>query len=69
LNHALSELEERAKSKGKEPDPKDQYNFTDPESRIMTTRKDGAQQCYNHQIVVDSEERINIQIIKALGKR
>lgn len=58
LNHALTELEQRATAKGKELDPKDQYNFTDPESRIMTTRKDGPQQCYNHQIIVDSQERV-----------
>jgi transposase len=58
LNHALSELKQRAQAKGKELDPKDQYNFTDPESRMMTTRKDGSQQCYNHQIIVDSQERV-----------
>jgi hypothetical protein len=58
LNHALNELEERATAQDKELDPKDQYNFTDSESRIMTTRKDGSQQCYNHQIVVDSQERV-----------
>ena len=47
------------KTKGKEPKapeegprPKDQYNFTDPESRIM---KDGGsfEQCYNAQAVVE----------------
>jgi hypothetical protein len=33
LNQALNELENRAKEKGEELDPKDQYNFTDhPES-------------------------------------
>lgn len=41
------------------PDAKDQYNFTDPESRIM---KDGAtkgfEQAYNAQIVVDAERQI-----------
>jgi transposase len=58
LNQALTELENRAKDKGKELDPKDQYNFTDPESQIMTTRKDGTQQCFNHQIMVDSQERV-----------
>lgn len=46
------------KSKGKEPKPpeegprpKDQYNFTDPESRIMKT-SDGFDQCYNAQAAV-----------------
>lgn len=58
LNYALAELEKRAQAKGKKLDPKDQYNFTDPESRMMITRKDGPQQCYNHQIIVDSQERV-----------
>jgi len=35
-------------------DPKAQYNFTDPESRIMKT-KDGFQQCYNAQAAVEVE--------------
>ena len=35
------------------PRPKDQYNFTDPESRIMKTG-DGFQQCYNVQAAVDT---------------
>ncbi|NCF93951.1 MAG: transposase [Verrucomicrobiaceae bacterium] len=36
------------------PRPKDQYNFTDPESRIM---KDGGsfEQCYNAQAAVEVE--------------
>ena len=29
------------------PAPQSQYNFTDPESRIMKTSQDGFQQCYN----------------------
>jgi transposase len=58
LNQALNELENRAKDKGKELEAKDQYNFTDPESQIVTTRKDGTQQSYNHQIMVDSQERV-----------
>lgn len=33
------------------PRPKDQYNFTDPESRIMKT-SDGFDQCYNAQAAV-----------------
>jgi len=35
------------------PQPKDQYNFTDPESRIMKTG-DGFQQSYNVQAAVDT---------------
>lgn len=40
-----------------EPQPKDQYNFTDPESRIM---KSGGsfEQCYNAQAVVEVESRL-----------
>jgi transposase len=39
------------------PGPKDQYNFTDPESRIM---KDGGsfEQCYNAQAAVEVESRL-----------
>jgi transposase len=40
------------------PKPTDQENFTDPDSRIMNTKKDGFQQCYNVQIAVDAKEQI-----------
>lgn len=36
------------------PNDKDQYNFTDPESRIMMTSK-GFDQCYNGQIAVNDD--------------
>jgi len=36
------------------PDSKDQYNFTDPESRIMKTGK-GYDQCYNGQAAVNEQ--------------
>ena len=36
------------------PKDKDQYNFTDPESRIMKTSK-GFDQCYNAQIAVNDD--------------
>jgi len=36
------------------PKDKDQYNFTDPESRIMKTSK-GFDQCYNAQIAVNGD--------------
>jgi len=40
-----------------EPKPKDQYNFTDPASRIMKTG--GAfEQCYNAQAVVEVDSRL-----------
>ena len=40
------------------PKPQSQYNFTDPESRIMKTSQDGFQQCYNAQIVVDADSQL-----------
>ena len=40
------------------PKPSDQENFTDSDSRIMDTKKDGFQQCYNAQIAVDAKEQI-----------
>lgn len=40
-----------------------QYNFTDPESRIMKTSSGGYEQCYNAQVAVDSKQ----QIIVATG--
>ncbi len=52
------------KPRGKEPQPpsetprpKDQYNFTDPESRIMKT-SGGFEQCYNAQAAVEVESRL-----------
>lgn len=39
------------------PDPKAQRNFSDPESRIMKT-KDGFDQCYNAQAVVDAASHV-----------
>ena len=39
------------------PKPKDQENFTDPDSRIMKTGQ-GFQQCYNAQIAVDGEHQV-----------
>lgn len=63
--------EEKAKQTGRKPggrDPKpptpgprdkDQYNFTDPESRIMkNSRDDGFDQHYNIQVAVDQESRL-----------
>ncbi len=64
-----SEREERQKTTGKrprgrEPKPpregpgaKDQYNFSDPESRVMKTA-DGFQQTYNAQAAVEIESRL-----------
>jgi transposase len=43
------------------PDDKDQYNFTDPESRVMKNSTDnGFDQHYNVQLVVDHDSRLII---------
>lgn len=65
---AVREREEKAKQsgrkpRGKPPEPpvsgprdKDQYNFTDPDSRIMKNSTDGGfDQHYNTQVAVDQE--------------
>ena len=38
-----------------------QYNFTDPESRIMKTSQDGFQQCYTMQLVVEAKNQLIIE--------
>lgn len=66
IREAKRALEARAKAEaaaaGKpadsaKPDPKAQYNFTDPESRIMKG-PDGFVQAYNVQVAVDDLQRI-----------
>jgi transposase len=58
IQQALKELEER-KSETHSKDPeKDQINFTDSESRIMTTRNQGVIQGYNPQIAIDKTNHI-----------
>jgi transposase len=61
IQEAKKALEERAREKAKsegkdrkeaEPEPKAQYNFTDPESRIMKG-SDGFVQGYNTQVAVE----------------
>jgi transposase len=53
------------KPRGQEPQPpdaqpaaKEQYNFTDPESRIMPVSGGGFEQCYNAQAAVEVESRL-----------
>ncbi len=41
-----------------QPDPKAQYNFTDPDSRIMKASNKGWDQCGNAQILVDESQLI-----------
>ncbi len=67
IREAKRALEERAREKAKKegkegpaveearPKAKDQYNFTDPESRIMPSSSEGFVQAYNPQIVVEPE--------------
>jgi transposase len=66
IREAKRVLEARAKAQAKaeqkpeepaKPDPKAQYNFTDPESRIMKG-PDGFVQAYNAQIVVDATAQL-----------
>ena len=66
IRKAKAALEERARKKasaeGSDPDhalvpPTTQYNFTDPESRIMKTPA-GFDQCYNAQAAVDADSWI-----------
>ncbi len=49
---------EPAAAPGVTPEPQSQYNFTDPESRIMKTSQNGFQQCYNAQLVVDADSQL-----------
>ncbi len=61
LREARKAVEERAKKKGKnEPDPKTQYNFTDPDSRIMqeSANKGAYVQGYNAQAAVDAKSQV-----------
>jgi transposase len=45
------------------PGPKDQRNFTDPESRIMVDgASKGFEQCYNAQAAVDAEHQIIVAV-------
>ena len=66
IREARAVLEERARERaaaeGKDPErakprPKDQYNFTDPESRIQKTNN-GYLQGYNAQASVDAEWQV-----------
>jgi len=63
---------EKAKAKGKaedgaKPEAKDQYNFTDPESRIMKSNE-GFVQAYNAQIAVEPEFQLIVgQLVTQAG--
>ena len=57
MEQAAAELKARKKE---DPDSKatPRYNMTDPDSRLMKTSRNGYQQCYNHQIAVDTENMV-----------
>lgn len=60
MEAAREELEKRWKAANGEqkiPD-KQQINFTDPDSCIMTTKHQGVQQCYNHFAIADDKANI-----------
>lgn len=48
---------EKKRKKSETPSPKDQINFTDPDSRIMKMGN-GYEQAYNAQVAVDDEEQV-----------
>lgn len=61
IQHAKAALEARWSAEHPDtptPPDKEQYNFTDPESRIMVTKTRGPQQAYNGQIAVDADEGV-----------
>jgi transposase/IS5 family transposase len=41
-----------------QPEPKSQYNYTDPDSRVMPDKRKGFVQGYNAQVTVDEKSRI-----------
>ena len=51
-------INEAAAPEDVKPEPKDQTNFTDPESRIMRTPSKAFDQCYNTQVAVDDAHQI-----------
>jgi transposase len=59
IREAREALEAEARAAGKAaPEPKDQRNFTDPESRIMRNSGKEYVQAYNAQAAVDSEAQV-----------
>jgi len=57
IEQAIAVLKARKKE---DPDSRatPRYNETDPDSRLMKTSRNGYQQCYNHQIAVDTENLV-----------
>lgn len=57
IEHAIAELKAR-KNEGPASKATPRYNETDPDSRLMKTSRNGYQQCYNHQIAVDTKDMV-----------
>jgi transposase len=57
-NNGKAECGRQAKAASEVPEDKRQYNFTDPESKIMKVSNKGWDQCGNAQVVVDSHKQI-----------
>lgn len=57
---AMADAQEPPKAERVLPAPRDQENFTDPDSRIMPTAGNSFEQSYNAQIAVDAAEQIVI---------
>lgn len=51
------------------PEPRDQENFTDPDSRIMPTSGKGFEQSYNAQVAVDAEAQIVVAALVSQSPR
>lgn len=60
MEEARAELKKRweADNGDKKIPDKQQINFTDPDSCIMTTKHQGVQQCYNHFAIADDKANI-----------
>lgn len=69
LTQALEELKTKADVKGKKLQSSDLYNFADPDSGLMKTSRNGFQQCYNHQLVVDAQERVIVAYTTSSNSR
>ena len=60
MEEAKAELEDKWKEANgdKKIPEKQQINYTDPDSSVMTTKHHGVQQCYNHFAIVDDKANI-----------
>jgi hypothetical protein len=73
---ARTRAREKAQAEGKpvekaQPEARAQYNFTDPESRIMKCSSEGFVQAFNAQIVVEPETQLILEqaVTQALDEK